>query len=77
MTAVIALDLAKSAKDLTLGEASFLVTLLQSPSNYSPFNGNIKKGLERQHFILQEMEKQHYITKRQRKAAENENLLIH
>lgn len=64
----------KSAKDLTLAEASYLVALVQAPSQYSPYNEGLKKGLERQHAILQKMEDQQYIISSEKIAAENQKL---
>lgn len=44
----------KHAKDLTLAEASILVNIPKSPSNYSPLN-NIEKAKERQNYVLKTM----------------------
>jgi len=44
----------KHAKDLTLAEASILVNIPKSPSNYSPIN-NLEKAKERQNYVLKTM----------------------
>ncbi len=67
----------KSAKDLTLDEATFLATIPKSPPTYSPYGylyqENITEGKEdlvgRQHFILDVMVEEGYITSEERDAA--------
>lgn len=59
----------KSAKDLTLAEASLLAALPQNPSLYDPYNtGGHELLLKRQHRVLDNMVEQGNITK---KDAEN------
>ena len=63
----------KSAKDLSLAEASMLVGIPKSPSNYSPLvNEEIAK--KRQRTILNLMVKNKYITQNEADNAYNENL---
>jgi len=76
-----------SAKDLTLPQAAMLAAIPQSPSYYSPyagpqFNPAVTQGtfsssalIERQHYILDQMYKQGYITKAQDTAAKAVNVL--
>ncbi|MGL5720965.1 MAG: penicillin-binding protein 1A [Brevinema sp.] len=53
---------AKSAKDLSLPEASFLAGLPQAPSRYSPIN-NYKAAQDRHRVVLNAMANNGYITK--------------
>jgi len=64
----------KSAKDLTLAEATILAALPQAPTYYSPYGSHVDKLIERQHFILDTMVKLGYITSEQAKKAKNEKL---
>lgn len=63
----------KSAKDLTLAEASLLVGIPKSPSNYSPLI-NFKLAKSRQKTILNGMVKNNYITEEEMNLAYNEEL---
>ena len=58
----------KSAKDLTLAEASILAGIPKSPSNYSPI-ANPENAKNRQEIILQAMVNNHYITEKEKKEA--------
>ena len=51
----------KSAKDLTLAEASLLAGIPKSPNNYSPVK-NYTKSKERQKIVLKMMQKNKKIT---------------
>ncbi len=65
----------KSAKDLDLAEASLLVGIPKSPSNYSPIvNFNLAK--QRQEMVLNLMVKNEYITEEEKENALNEELNI-
>jgi membrane peptidoglycan carboxypeptidase len=76
-----------SAKDLTLAQASMLASIPQSPSYYSPYAGSqfnpaVTYGtfsaqalLVRQHYVLEQMYKQGYISLAQEKAAIAVNVL--
>ncbi len=56
----------KSAKDLTLAEASFLAAIPQNPSVYDPYNVAGHEGLvNRQHLVLNAMKDVGYITQAQ------------
>lgn len=61
----------KSAKDLTLDESAFLAAIPQSPSYYSPYGAsyNPEAIIGRQHYVLDEMERQGMITAEERDAA--------
>lgn len=52
----------KSARDLNLPEAAFLVGLPASPTEYSPFGTHPEKGVERQRDVLRRMVEDKYIT---------------
>ncbi len=64
----------KSAKNLTLAEASLLAAVLPSPSKLSPFSGNIDQTKLRQDIVLTKMAEQNYITLEQKSQAEKEKL---
>lgn len=66
----------KSAKDLSLAEASMLAGIPKNPSHYSPLVDE-KKAKERQRLILNAMVKNNYITEKEKKAALNEVLTYH
>ncbi len=63
----------KSAKDLSLAEASILAGIPKSPTNYSPIS-NYDKAKERQKIILESMVKNKYITENEMKEAYNTEL---
>ena len=63
----------KSAKDLTLAEASILTGIPKSPSNYSPLI-NYELAKERQLTILELMVKNKVITEKEKDAAYNTEL---
>ena len=65
----------KSAKDLTLAEASMLVGIPKSPSNYSPIV-NYSLAKERQEMVLNLMVKNNYITDEEKDDAFNAELNI-
>lgn len=64
----------KSAKDLTLAEASILAGIPKSPSNYSPTQ-NPDKAKNRQLLILDAMVKNNYITVEEKEKAYNTELI--
>lgn len=61
----------KNAKDVTLDEAAFLAAIPKSPTTYSPYGARYKQDqlVGRQHYVLDLMEQQGYITKEQRDEA--------
>lgn len=61
----------KKAKDLTLAESAFLAGLPQSPSLYTPFNGE-KRYLGRTKEVLRQMRENGYITKSEEEKAYKE-----
>lgn len=63
----------KSAKDLTLAEASMLAGIPKSPSNYSPLV-NLESAKKRQKLILGSMVKNKYITQEEADLAYNTEL---
>jgi membrane peptidoglycan carboxypeptidase len=76
-----------SAKDLTLEQASMLAAIPQSPSYYSPYAGakynkavttdtfSVPALLNRQHYILDQMVMQGYITRAQADTAKKVDIL--
>lgn len=59
----------KSARDLTLPEASLLVGLLPAPAAYSPISGDPVKAKQRQTYVLRRMREDRVITKDQENTA--------
>lgn len=76
-----------SAKDLTLAQASMLAAIPKDPPYYSPYSSPTYNSsaaadefgetalLNRQHYILDQMAKQHYITQDQANAAKQVDVL--
>jgi len=58
----------KSARHLTLAEASLIAGLVKAPGTYSPFN-DLSRAKERQNIVLSRMEEEGYITGKEREAA--------
>ncbi len=61
----------KKAKDLTLAESAFLAGLPQSPSYYTPFNGE-RHYLARTKDVLRQMRENGYITKEEESKSYKE-----
>lgn len=60
----------KSAKDLTIAEASLLAAIPQNPSVFNPYNADGHEALlDRQHTVLKYMANQGYITKEEAEEA--------
>lgn len=59
----------KSAKDLTIDEAALIAALPQAPSYYSPYGENLDELKGRQHYIIDLMAEQSYITREEADAA--------
>jgi len=64
----------KSAKDLTLAEASLLAGLPASPSRYSPFGSRPELAKERQKLVLEKMVSQGYISQEEADKAYEQEL---
>ncbi len=76
-----------SAKDLTLAEAAMLAAIPQSPGYYSPYNSSKYNAavtsdifdqtalLDRQHYILDQMAKQGFITQKQATEAKKTDVM--
>lgn len=64
----------KHAEDLDIAEASFLVGLLPSPSEFDPFTGGYTKAKMQQRKVLQKMFERGYITRAQKVQAEDKEL---
>ena len=65
----------KSAEELSLAEASILVGIPKSPSNYSPIV-NFELAKKRQNMVLEGMVKNGFITKDEMEKAYSEELII-
>jgi len=65
----------KSAKDLTLDEATMLAAIIPAPTYYSPFGKHSAELLERQKYIMDLMVAQGYIKKSDAEAAKKVNVL--
>lgn len=64
----------KSAKDLSLAEATLLVGLPAAPSRYSPFGSRPEFAKDRQRTVLNRMVEDGYITREEADNAFNEEL---
>lgn len=64
----------KSVSDLTLAQAAALCAIPKAPTYYSPYGNNKDKLIERQHYILDSMAEEGYITNEERDAAKSEEL---
>ena len=65
----------KSARQITLAEASMIAGLVKAPATYSPFN-NLARAKERQNIVLSRMYDEGYITKQERESAYNHPLYL-
>lgn len=65
----------KSAKDLTLDEAALLTAIIPAPTYYSPYGKNTAELVNRQHYVIDEMVAQGYITKADAEAAKKVDTL--
>ncbi len=64
----------KSVKYTNLAEAAVLAALPQAPSRYSPYGTHLDLLVARQHYILDQMVDQNYITKDEAEKAKQEKL---
>jgi penicillin-binding protein 1A len=65
----------KNVEQLSLAECSMLAGLPRAPSTYSPYN-NLKQAKERQHYVLDRMVEEKYISKAEAEAAFKAPLVI-
>ncbi|HUT22455.1 MAG TPA: PBP1A family penicillin-binding protein [Candidatus Bipolaricaulota bacterium] len=66
--------LGRDVRDLTLAESALLASLPQRPSYYSPYGSNQDELINRQHFVLDKMAEQGYITQEQADEAKKEEI---
>lgn len=64
----------KSVQNINIAEAVILAALPQAPSRYSPYGPNREILIQRQHYILNLMVEQGYITEEEEKIAKNYKL---
>ncbi|MCU0680542.1 MAG: penicillin-binding protein, partial [Planctomycetes bacterium] len=64
----------KTIKEINLPEAAILAALPQAPSRYSPYGPNKDLLIGRQHYILEQMYKQGYISEAKFEAAKEYKL---
>lgn len=64
----------KSAKNLDLAQSALLASLPQSPTQYSPFGSHPEFAKKRQLEVLDAMEREGYITSKQKEKASKESL---
>lgn len=70
----------KQAKDLSLDEAALLASIPQAPDLYNPYGtgsrgDNRKTLVGRQHYVLEQMAEQGYVSKEDAEAAKNTDTL--
>ncbi|HUQ85117.1 MAG TPA: transglycosylase domain-containing protein [Candidatus Limnocylindrales bacterium] len=66
----------KNAKDLSIAQASFLVSVIPSPSRLSPYNGNRQQAYKIQKIILASMKDENVITEEEYANAIDEELIF-
>ena len=66
----------KPLKDITLAEAAMLAGLPKAPSSFNPI-ANPKRATERQHYVLDRMLDNGFVTREQRDAALAQKLVYH
>ena len=64
----------KSAQEISLAEAAILAALPQAPTRYSPYGSNKDLLIARQHYILDLMVKQNYISEEEAEQAKTAEL---
>lgn len=65
----------KETKELTLGEAAMIAGLIKAPNALSPFK-DMNKAIERRNLVLSLMEKEGYITVKEREEAESQPVVL-
>lgn len=66
----------KSAKELTIAEASMLAAILPAPSKLSPLSGDLAEAKNRQKIVLGKMQQLGYITEQERNNALKTKLIF-
>lgn len=66
----------KPVKDISLAEAAILASLPQAPTLYSPYGNNKDLLVGRQHYILDLMVEQGYISAEEAEQAKNQELVF-
>lgn len=66
---------AKHAKDLDLPESAMIAALVKAPTYYSPTGNHRDELIARQHYVLDQMVDQGYVTKTQAAAAKEVKIL--
>ncbi len=64
----------KPAKDLDLAESAIIASLPQAPTYYSPWGDHVNDLITRQHYVLDRMAQQGYITQAEADQAKSEKL---
>ncbi len=64
----------KSANDVTLAEAAILAAVPQAPTRLSPYGSHTNELFARQHWILDQMTQDGYISKDEAETAKNEKI---
>ena len=64
----------KPAKDLDLAESAIIASLPQAPTYYSPWGDHVSDLITRQHYVLDRMVQQGYITQVEADQAKSEKL---
>lgn len=65
----------KNAKDLTLSEAALLASLPKGPTYYSPYGNHRDELVARQHYILDAMASEGYVTADEAEQAKKDDVL--
>ena len=65
----------KNVQELTLGEAATLAGIIQAPNRYSPHR-NLDEAVKRRNFVLDQMERESFITTRENALARRVELAV-
>lgn len=64
----------KPASEISLAQAALLAAIIQAPSYYYPYGGNLEGLLIRKDYVLNRMAQENYITKEEAEEAKKETL---
>jgi len=66
----------KSVKDITLAESAILAALTKGTTYYSPYGSHVDELISRQHYILNAMVEEGYISQAEAEAAKQEKVVF-
>ena len=66
----------KPVSQISLSESAILAALIRAPSGLSPYGKNKKELLKRKNYVLERMEKEGFINKKEKEKAEKEKIVF-